>query len=117
MAGIQFNVSDREMHSLDKDLPRMSFPLDGMFCHIPGCPFYAHHVGMNRDYMKHWKRERVTYCDPGRVLPPKCPDTNVASVSDEVQVITIEESISPREAAHREMQRVALSVRHILTEC
>ena len=62
MAGMQFNISDREMHSLDKD----------------------------RDYMNHWKRERVTYCDPGRVLPPNRPDTNVASVSWEVQVITIE---------------------------
>ena len=34
MAGIQFNVSDREMYFLDKDLPRISFPLDGMFCHL-----------------------------------------------------------------------------------
>ena len=25
------------------------------------------------------KSERVTYCDPGRVLPPKRPDTTVAS--------------------------------------
>jgi len=37
-------------------------------------------------------------------------------VSEEVQVITIEESISPREAARRERQRVALSVRNILTD-
>ena len=59
------------------------------------------------------KKERVTYCDPGRVLPPKRPDTNMASVSEEVQVITIEESISPREAARRERQRVDLSVRNI----
>ena len=48
------------------------------------------------------KRERVTYCVPGRVLPHKRPDTNVASVSEEVQIIIIEESISPREAARRE---------------
>jgi len=168
MTGIQFNVSDREMHSMDKDLPRMAFPLDGMFCHVPGCPVQAHHFGMYRDHMKHWKeyhikhysvvkcplctvrvfkslhflrrhfqlghnvdhqylpvvetlvrtlkRERVTYCDPGRVLPPKRPDTNVANVSEEVQVITIEESISPREAARRERQRVALSIRNILTD-
>jgi len=168
MAGIQFNVSDRERHSLNQDLPRMAFPLDGMFCHVPGFPVQAHHFGMYRDYMKHWKeyhikhysvvkcplctvrvfkslhflrrhfqfdhnvdhqclpvvealvttlkKERVTYCDPGRVLPPKRPDTNVASVSEEVQIITIEESISPREGARRERQRVALSVRNILTD-
>ena len=62
------------------------------------------------------KSERVTYCDLGRVLPPKPPHTTVASVSEEVQVITIEESISPREAARREKQRVALSVRNILID-
>ena len=115
MAGIQFNVSDREKYSLDKDLPRMAFPLDCMFFHVSGCPGQAHHLGMYRDNMKHWKRERVTYCDPGRVLPPKRPDTNVASVSEYVQVITIEESISAHEATRRERQRVALSVRNILT--
>jgi len=48
----------------------------------------------------------VTYCNPGSVLPPKHPNTNVASVSAEVQVITIEESISPCEAARRERQCV-----------
>jgi len=58
----------------------------------------------------------VTYCDPGRVLTPKRPDNNVANVSEEVQVITIEESISPREAARRERQRVDLSVRNILID-
>ena len=35
MAGIQFNVSDREMHSLDKDLPRMAFLLNGMSLTCP----------------------------------------------------------------------------------
>ena len=34
---------------------------------------------------------------------------NVAIVSEEVQVMTIEESISSREAARRERQRVTLS--------
>jgi len=59
MDGIQFNVSDREMHSLDKDLPRMAFLLDGMFCHVPGCPDQAHHFGMYRDYMKHGKEYHI----------------------------------------------------------
>ena len=67
-------------------------------------------------YMHHWKRERVIYCDPGRVLPPNSPDINVACVSEEVQVITIKESINPREAARRERQHVALSARNILTD-
>jgi len=58
---MHFNVSDREMHSLEKDLRRMAFLLDGMFCHVPGCPDQAHHFRMYRGYMKHEKEYHIKH--------------------------------------------------------